>query len=65
MILNVALNYGGRAEIVDAIKTISEEVITGRLQPNEITDETVSAHLYTAKIPDPDLLIRTSGEITQ
>jgi undecaprenyl diphosphate synthase len=63
MILNVALNYGGRAEIIDAVKELAAEVLAGRLQPSEINDEIVSAHLYTAKIPDPDLMIRTSGEM--
>jgi undecaprenyl diphosphate synthase len=63
MILNVALNYGGRAEIIDAIKEMSADVLAGRLQPGEINENTVSAHLYTSKMPDPDLLIRTSGEM--
>ncbi|HZS46292.1 MAG TPA: isoprenyl transferase [Blastocatellia bacterium] len=63
MVLNVALNYGGRAEILDAIRKITAEVAAGQLQPSEIIEETISKHLYTANIPDPDLLIRTSGEM--
>ena len=58
--LNLAINYGGRAEIVDAVKALVEQA---RIAPTEITEETVSAHLYTAGQPDPDLLIRTSGEM--
>ncbi len=56
--LNVAFNYGGRAEIVDAIKKIMQE----GLSPEEITEETVSQHLYNPDLPDPDLIIRTGGE---
>jgi undecaprenyl diphosphate synthase len=63
MLLNLALSYGGRAEIVKMVRSISEEVRDGRMMPDDITEETVSAHLYTASIPDPDLLIRTSGEM--
>lgn len=63
MLLNLALSYGGRAEIVNMVRSISEEVRDGRMMPDDITEETVSAHLYTASIPDPDLLIRTSGEM--
>jgi undecaprenyl diphosphate synthase len=61
--VNLALSYGARAEIVRMARQICEEVKSGRLQSNEITDETVSNYLYTAGIPDPDLLIRTSGEM--
>ena len=63
MLLNLALSYGGRAEIVRMVQSISEEVSDGRMMPADITEETVSSHLYTASIPDPDLLIRTSGEM--
>ncbi|MFH0729199.1 MAG: isoprenyl transferase [Pseudomonadota bacterium] len=63
MLLNLALSYGGRAEIVRMVRSISEEVRDGRMRPGDITEETVSSHLYTASIPDPDLLIRTSGEM--
>ncbi|HHW49667.1 MAG TPA: isoprenyl transferase [Clostridiaceae bacterium] len=60
--LNIALNYGGRDEIVSAVKKIAKEVAEGRLNPDEIDESVVSSRLYTCKIPDPDLLIRTSGE---
>lgn len=63
MVLNLALNYGGRAEIVDMVKTISLRVANGRLDPNDITTELVADHLYTSNMNDPDLLIRTSGEM--
>ncbi len=57
--LNIAFNYGGRAEIVEAVRSIVAEGIP----PEQITDDTVAAHLYTAGQPDPDLIIRTSGEM--
>lgn len=60
--LNLALNYGGRAEIVDACRSIAASVRDGRLRPEEITEELFAAHLYTKDLPDPDLMIRTSGE---
>ena len=60
---NIALNYGGRAEIIKAIKEISEDVKNGILDIDNINEEIVSKRLYTADEPDPDLLIRTSGEI--
>ncbi len=63
MILNVAFNYGGRQEIVDAIRKISSDVLNGQLGIEEITEEIVSETLYTQGLPDPDLLIRTSGEM--
>ena len=59
----IALNYGGRDEIVKAVKQIASNVKEGKLEVENITEETVSNNLYTAGIPDPDLLIRTSGEI--
>ena len=59
---NVALNYGGRDEIARAMKKIAEEVKDGKLSPEDITEEVISSHLDTWEIPDPDLLIRTSGE---
>lgn len=62
-IFNIALNYGGRDEIVNAIKKIAQKVSSGEMNINEITEETVSNNLYTYSIPDPDLLIRTSGEL--
>jgi len=62
MVLNVALNYGGRAEIVDAMNSILRER-NGHQPPKPITEEDLAQHLYTADLPDPDLLIRTSGEM--
>src|SRR6185312_2352446 len=56
--LVLALNYGSRAEITDAVRTIAEQVKEGRLSPEQITEDTISNHLYTAGMPDPDLLIR-------
>ncbi len=61
--LCLAINYGGRAEIVDAVRQITSEVIAGKLDASEITETTVSDHLYTAGMSDPDLLIRTAGEM--
>src|ERR1700694_5912127 len=64
MRLNVALNYSGRAELVDAVNAIVENArIEGKLKDLRIDEETIAAHLYTAGLPDPDLLIRTSGEL--
>jgi len=63
LLLNLALSYGGRSEIVKMVKTIAQKIKTGHLLPDDITSELVSAHLYTWGIPDPDLLIRTSGEL--
>ncbi|MGM0470693.1 MAG: isoprenyl transferase [Bacillota bacterium] len=60
--LNIALNYGGRAEIVDAAKEVAAKVKQGSLSLEEITEDTFNRKLYTAGIPDPDLLIRPSGE---
>lgn len=60
--LNLAFNYGSRIEIVDAVQNIAKEVMEGKLKPESIDEETISTHLYTKNIPDPDLLIRTSGE---
>lgn len=60
--LTLALNYGARAEIVDATKMIAQKVQQGILSLEEITEEIIANHLYTAKMPDPDLFIRTSGE---
>ena len=61
--LCLAINYGGRAEIVDATRTIAQKVVEGQLKPDDISEELVSAHLYTAGMSDPDLLIRTAGEM--
>jgi undecaprenyl diphosphate synthase len=60
--LTVALSYGGRAEIVSAVRAIAAAVAEGSLSPTSIGEETVARRLYTAGIPDPDLLVRTSGE---
>ena len=60
---NIALNYGGRAEIVKAVKEIVQEVNNNQLELKDINEELISNKLYTAGQPDPDLLIRTSGEI--
>ena len=60
--LTFAFNYGGRAELVDAIGAIAREVAAGRLDPARIDDKTVRRHLYAPDMPDPDLLVRTSGE---
>ncbi len=63
--LNVilALSYSGRGEILDAVRSIARDVAAGALEPDAITPELISSRLYTADIPDPDLLIRTSGEM--
>jgi undecaprenyl diphosphate synthase len=62
LVLIVAFNYGGKAEIVEATRRIALDVAAGRLSPEAITEETIAASLYTAGLPDPDLIIRTSGE---
>lgn len=61
--LCLAVNYGSRAEIVDAVRAIARRVQAGELSPESISTETVHEHLYTAGLPDPDLLIRTAGEM--
>src|SRR6267154_3529340 len=61
--LIMALSYGGRTEIVDAVRNIAAKAKKGELDPAEITEEVVADHLYTRKWPDPDVLIRTSGEM--
>jgi len=63
MTLCLAINYGARGEIVDAIKSIASEVLKGNISIDSIDEDTVTHHLYTAGLPDPDLLIRTSGEM--
>lgn len=62
LILNLALNYGGRTEILDAVKQIAQEVKQGKLDINDLNEENFARYLYTNGLPDPDLLIRTSGE---
>ena len=59
----LALNYGSRDEITDAVQRIAQRVKAGELDPRQITQDTISQHLYTAGLPDPDLLIRTAGEM--
>ena len=61
--LVMALSYGSRIEIVDAVRGIAEKVKRGKLDPADITEQIFAQHLYTRNIPDPDLLIRTSGEM--
>ena len=61
--LNIAINYGGRAELARAARELAEEVQAGRLKPEEITEAALGEHLYTRGQPDVDLLIRTSGEM--
>ena len=61
--LCLAINYGGRAEMVDAVRRIAREVQAGKLVPEEITETVLAGQLYTAGMPDPDLLIRTAGEM--
>lgn len=63
LILNLAINYGGRAEIVDAVRALASRVQSGNLLPNEINDEVFASHLYQPGLSDPDLLIRTAGEM--
>lgn len=62
MVLNIAMNYGSRDEIVRAVKSISEKVIANKVDINEIDEQLISDYLYTSGQPDPDLIIRPSGE---
>ena len=62
MTLALALNYGGRTEIIDAVRAIAEKCKAGKLAPQDIDEACISEHLYTAEISDPDLLIRTASE---
>ena len=61
--LQIALNYGGRMELAEAVRAICEDVKKGKIKPQDVSEEMISARLFTAGIPDPDLLIRTSGEM--
>jgi undecaprenyl diphosphate synthase len=63
MLLCLAINYGGRTELVDAVRALAEQVRQGKLDPAAIEETTVADALYTAAMPDPDLLIRTAGEM--
>lgn len=61
--LTLALNYGGRSEIVDAVRRVAADVAAGKIRPEDVTEADIDRNLYTAYMPDPDLLIRTSGEM--
>jgi undecaprenyl diphosphate synthase len=63
LLLNLAINYGGRGELVDAVRRVVADIGEGDLNAGAIDEETFSRYLYTADMPDPDLLIRTSGEM--
>ncbi len=63
LLLNLALSYGARDEITAMVRAVAEDVAAGRLRPEDISRQVVSDHLYTCGMPDPDLLIRTSGEM--
>jgi len=63
LLFNIALNYGGRAELVDAVKALTAELIASGRGSQAVDEPALAAHLYTAGQPDPDLLIRTSGEL--
>jgi undecaprenyl diphosphate synthase len=61
--VNIAVNYGGRAEIVDAAKKFAEECISGKISPESLDESTFKQYLYLPDVPDPELMIRTSGEL--
>ncbi len=63
MRLCLAINYGARAEVLDAVQEIAQQVEAGNLKPAAISEQTIADHLYTAQMSDPDLLIRTAGEM--
>ncbi|ASS65684.1 MULTISPECIES: isoprenyl transferase [unclassified Paenibacillus] len=63
LVLNFALNYGSRSEMLDAVKSLAEDVRNGGLEPGDITEEMMAERLLSSGLPDPDLLIRTSGEL--
>jgi undecaprenyl diphosphate synthase len=63
MWLNLAVNYGGRAELVDAVQAIGEEIAAGRMAPSDVDEAAIASRLYTAGLADPDLLVRTAGEL--
>lgn len=62
MVLTLALSYGGRQELLDTFRSLASQIQQGIISPEEITEETISLSLYTSSMPDPDFLIRTSGE---
>ena len=63
MTLALAINYGSRTEITDAVRAVARRVAAGELDPDAVTPDTLGEHLYTAGMPDPDLLVRTAGEM--
>ncbi|HEX9202518.1 MAG TPA: polyprenyl diphosphate synthase, partial [Vicinamibacteria bacterium] len=63
LLFNIALNYGGRAEITDAARRLLLDILANGRDPSKVDESALSAYLYTAGQPDPDLLIRTSGEL--
>ena len=63
MRLCLAINYGARVELLDAVRRIAEDVKNGPLEPSDLSEETIGRYLYTADMPDPDLVIRTAGEM--
>jgi undecaprenyl diphosphate synthase len=63
MWMNLAINYGGRAELVDAVRAIGDKIVAGHLSTDKINEQTIAEHLYTAGLDDPDLLVRTAGEM--
>jgi len=63
LLLNLAINYGGRAELIDAIQRLAEDIQTGQVHSESIDEKMFAKYLYTGGLPDPDLLIRTSGEM--
>ena len=63
MVLNLAISYGGRQELADAVQSLAREVAAGRLLPDAIDEAAISSRLYQPGLPDPDLLIRTAGEL--
>jgi len=63
MHLCLAVNYGGRSELVDAVQAICRQTLDGQLDPDSVSEETISDHLYTQGMSDPDLVIRTAGEM--
>jgi undecaprenyl diphosphate synthase len=63
MWMNLAINYGSRAELVDAVRAIGDKIVAGQLSTDKINEQTIAEHLYTAGLDDPDLLVRTAGEM--
>ncbi|MEW6553545.1 MAG: isoprenyl transferase [Actinomycetota bacterium] len=63
MTLNIAFNYGGRAEIVDAARGLGADISSGKVAPDEVDEEKFRSYLYVPDVPDPDLLVRTAGEM--